>query len=70
MGPFSTTGGFQDHNGNHVKAGDRVIYVLDGREIARGVLEDALQDGDAYIKWDDDKPRDCKWNHLYKDVWR
>lgn len=71
------TGGFTDRNGFSVKPGDRVRSTLDG---STGTLEDALQDGDAYVEWDDfvgRPPRCYKWNHLElanpaaarRDVW-
>lgn len=46
---------------NGMKPGDRVIFTLDGR---RGVAEEFLQDGDAYVTFDDGKRGSVKWNHL------
>lgn len=51
--------------GNHsgaigLKAGDRFIYT-DGR---RGRLDECLQDGDAFVTWDDGTCDTVKWNHL------
>ena len=44
-----------------VHAGERIIYEIDGR---RGVLDECLQDGDAYVTWDDGTFGTVKWNHL------
>ena len=55
--------GFQDKNGNWVYPGDRVVSTLDSW---RGVLREALQDGDAEVMFDGGHPRQVKWNHLLK----
>jgi hypothetical protein len=58
------TGGFTDGNDKHVKAGDRVEYRFGAR---KGVLKDALQDGDAYVDFDDTKRTETvKWKNLCK----
>lgn len=44
-----------------MKAGDRVIYILNGR---RGVADEFLQDGDTYITWDDGTFGTVKWRLL------
>lgn len=46
-----------------MKVGDRVHYILSGRE---GILEEAIQDGDALVTWDDDSQTMVKWNHLIR----
>ena len=45
-------------------AGDRVIYQIDGR---RGVADEFLCDGDAFVTWDDGTCGTVKWNHLQKE---
>lgn len=45
-------------------AGDRVVYDIDGRH---GVALDFLQDGDAYVTFDDGSKAEVKWNHLTKE---
>jgi hypothetical protein len=44
-----------------MKNGDRVIYTIDGR---RGVADEFLHDGDAFMSWDDGTHGTVKWNHL------
>ncbi len=55
--------GFEDANGLDVRAGDRVLYTINGR---KGLLMEALQDGDAYVQWDDGLRGEVKWRHLLK----
>ncbi len=45
----------------NLNAGDRFIYDIDGR---RGVADEFLQDGDAYVTWDDGTYGMVKWNHM------
>ncbi len=45
-----------------MKAGDRIVYVIDGRH---GVADEFLQDGDAFVTWDDGTFGTVKWNNLY-----
>lgn len=45
-----------------MKAGDRVVYSIDGR---RGVADEFLHDGDAFVSFDDGTHDTVKWNHLY-----
>ena len=47
--------------GNGVNSGERFVYLIDGR---RGRLDEALQDGDAYVTWDDGTYGEIKWNHI------
>ena len=61
--PSTPTGGFFDGNGELVNSGDRVLYLIDGR---KGTMIDALQDGDADIRWDTGKCGQVKWNNLRK----
>lgn len=49
---------------NDMKAGDRVIYLLDGR---RGVADEFLQAGDTYVTWDDGTFGNVKWRLLMKE---
>lgn len=60
---FPYEGGFTDHNGHSVTTGDTVLYHIDGRV---GVLKEALQDGDAYVKFPDDSDGNVKWTSLEK----
>jgi len=48
-----------------MKAGNRVIYTLDGR---RGVADEFLQYGDTYITWDDGTFGNVKWRLLVKEM--
>jgi hypothetical protein len=59
-------GAFTDGNGRRVKAGDRVEYRFGAR---RGMLVEALQDGDARVIFDDadiEHPETVKFCHLCK----
>ena len=53
--------GFTDGNDVSVKSGDRVQYRFGLRT---GVLDEALQDGDAFVTWDDGTYGTVKWHHL------
>jgi hypothetical protein len=44
-----------------MRAGDRVVYLLDGR---CGVADEFLSDGDTFVTWDDGTFDTVKWNHL------
>lgn len=57
-------GGFTDGNDRKVVAGDRVEYRFEDHR--RGILDEALQDGDAFVTWDDGAPGTVKWCHLAK----
>ena len=57
-------GGFTDGNGCHVVAGNRVEYKFDNHR--RGVLDEALHNGDAFVTWDDGSHATVKWRHLAK----
>lgn len=57
-------GGFTDGNGRKVIAGDCVEYEFENHR--RGVLIEALQDGDAFVKWDDGIRGQVKWRSLAK----
>jgi hypothetical protein len=46
-----------------VKAGDKVIHTQDGRH---GTMDEALQDGEAFVTWDDGSYDTVKWNQLRK----
>jgi hypothetical protein len=59
MHPHAFTGHVNGANG--MKAGDRIIYDLDGRH---GVADEFLYDGDAYVTFDDGTFATVKWNHL------
>ena len=54
-------GGFTDHNGNKVKAGDQVRYTVDGK---MATMDEALHDGEAFVTWADGTFGTVKWNHL------
>lgn len=60
--PDPHKGGFFDGNETLVSAGDHVEY-FDGR---RGTLVEALQDGDAQVKWDSGGYAMVKWIQLCK----
>lgn len=47
--------------------GDRVIYTINGKH---GVAREFLQDGDAYVDFDDSSNGNVKWNHLVKEEQR
>lgn len=57
-------GGFIDGNDRRVVAGDRVEYRFENHR--RGVLDEALHDGDAFVTWDDGSYATVKWVHLAK----
>jgi len=57
------SGGFIDCNNKKVQCGDRVKYHLNNQF---GILKEALQDGDAYVKFDDNSNGNVKWNNLEK----
>ena len=59
MHPLALTGHRNGANG--MKAGDRVIYTIDGR---CGVADEFLHDGDAFVTFDDGSYETVKWNHL------
>ena len=44
-----------------MKSGDRIIYTIDGR---RGIADEFLHDGDAFVSFDDGERETVKWNHL------
>lgn len=46
---------------NGMKAGDRVVYTIDGR---RGVADEFLHDGDAFVTFDGGEFATVKWHHL------
>ena len=54
-------GGFTDRNERLVRAGDRVRYLIDGRE---GTLDEALHDGDAFVTFDDGSFGTVRWWNL------
>ena len=56
-------GGFTDFNEQKVKAGDKVLYVIDGRT---ATLDEAFHDGDAFVTFDDGAYDTVKWRHLQK----
>lgn len=59
MHPFAQT----EHRSGAcgMKAGDRFIYTIDGR---RGVADEFLHDGEAFVTWDDGTFGTIKWNHM------
>lgn len=46
---------------NEVHAGDRIIYLIDGRT---GMLDECLHDGEAFVTWDDGTYETVKWHNL------
>lgn len=49
-------------DGQHlVRAGDRVIYLIDGRT---GTLDECLHDGEALVTWGDGSFDTVNWYHL------
>lgn len=56
-------GAFEDHQGNIVNSGDRVFYPVTQKY---GIVSDILQDGDAYINFEDGSAKQIKWHHLVK----
>src|ERR1700726_1906267 len=63
MHPFAFEGKSGGNSGawNEVHAGDHVISLITGKT---GKLDECLQDGDAYVTWDDGSFAAAKWNHL------
>ena len=59
MHPFAYEGNKSGANG--MKAGDRVVYEIDGRH---GVADEFLHDGDAFVTFDGGECATVKWNHL------
>lgn len=62
----NNSGGFIDGNGRIVVAGARVEYKFENHR--RGVLDEALHDGDAFVTWDDGSHATVKWRDLAKIV--
>lgn len=60
------SGGFIDGNDCLVVAGDHVEYRFDNHR--RGILNEALQNGDAFVTWDDGTYVTVKWRYLVKIV--
>lgn len=59
---FNDMGSFIDGNGHEVQSGDVVEYKLGKRQ---GIVKDILQDGDAYVKFNDTNQVECvKWTNL------
>ena len=56
-------GGFIDRYGRSVNAGDEVIYLVTGD---RAILNEALQDGIAYIRYENGVHTEVKWMNLIK----
>lgn len=55
---------FKNDNGaNGMKAGDRFRYKIDG---CTGVVDELLQDGDAYVTFDGEVYDCIKWHHMEK----
>ena len=44
-----------------IKAGDVVVYSIDGRECR---ADEFLHDGDAFVTWSDGTYGTVHWNHL------
>lgn len=68
MHPFAFSGNKSGGNSgtrSEVSAGDRIRCDITGRT---GVLDECLQDGDAYVTWDDGTFGTVKWNHLSPEV--
>lgn len=59
MHPFAIPENRSGANG--MKAGDRVIYTIDGRH---GVANEFLHDGDAFVTFDDGEFATVKWRNL------
>jgi len=55
--------GFTDRRGEEVKAGDKVIHLLDEKT---AILDEALHDGDALVTWEDGSFGTVKWHNLLK----
>lgn len=64
MFDIENNAGFEDGNGQDVRSLDVVEYRFGKR---RGVLMEALQDGDAYVAFRDTKKIEIvKWKNLCK----
>lgn len=50
---------------NGMKAGERVIYTIDGRH---GRADEFLHDGDALVAFDDGTNATVHWNHLVPEL--
>jgi hypothetical protein len=48
-----------------LSAGDRFIYSIDGRH---GRADEFLQDGDAFVTFDDGTYDTIKWNHMVQET--
>lgn len=59
MHPLATPGTRSGANG--MKAGDRIVHTLDGR---RGVADEFLHDGEAFVSFDDGGFGTVKWCNL------
>lgn len=59
---IETGAGFTDANGRSVKGGDRIEF-RDGR---RGTMDEAMQDGEAFVTWDDGTHETINWKHCCK----
>lgn len=57
---FGPNGGIS-RGTNSLRAGERFIYTIDGRH---GRADEILQDGDAYVTWDDGTWDCIKWNYM------
>ena len=57
-------GGFIDGNDRKVVEGDRIEYRFENHR--RGILDEALHDGDAFVTWDDGSYATVKWCNLAK----
>jgi len=58
--------GFEDRNGQDVRAGDKVRYLVNGRT---ATLDEAMHDGEAFVTWSDGTHGAVKWNNLIKVLW-
>lgn len=56
-----TKSGANSGSAFELNAGDRFIYEIDGRH---GRADEFLQDGDAYVLFDDGTYDCIKWNHM------
>lgn len=50
-----------DSGAKTMHQGDRAIYTIDGRMCT---VDEFLQDGDAFVTWDDGTFGQIKWHHL------
>jgi hypothetical protein len=48
-----------------MKAGDRFVYLIDGR---RGIADEFLHNGDAFVTFDDGSHETIKWNWMRPEV--